>query len=259
MWGLDMKTYILLYIALTEDFIFLAPMWESPPKPFHDMPHNYHENVSMENLCKLHVWGIRESPRRVFDAVLFSNEVDLLQFVLLESNSMFTGSLVFTSHRDEIKFIEDRLTYGTEAYQRVALGQLLRVTWIMDDELLMMSDVDEIPSRRTINLFRCCGDIPPILHHHLNNYLYLFEFLGNNKSWRASFMYIRQTILSDVGWHCSFCFRSISEFIFKMKAYIHFDRVRFSDYLNPKRVQDIGKLGPIPHSYTTVHLPIHFL
>lgn len=82
----------------------------------------------MENLCKLHGWGIREYPRRVFDAVLFSNELDILtlrwkelypyitEFVLLESNSTFTGlpkPLVFASNRDKFKFVEPRLTYGT--------------------------------------------------------------------------------------------------------------------------------------------------
>ncbi|KAI3847711.1 hypothetical protein MKX03_004578 [Papaver bracteatum] len=146
----------------------------------------------MENLCKLHVWGIRESPRRVFDAVLFSNEVDLLQVrhwcslvTKMRSNLLRIGSLM--GLLDE-GFRNGENPFVEEAYQRVALGQLLRVTWIMDDELLMTSDVDEIPSRRTINLFRCCGDIP-------------------------------QTILSDV----------------------------------------IGKLGPIPHSYTAVHLPAYVL
>lgn len=65
-----------------------------------------------------------------------------------------------------------------------------------------------------------------------------------------------------------------------MKAYSHNDRVRFSHYLNPKRIQDvicrgtdlfdkipeeytfrenIGKLGPIPRSYSAVHLPAHLI
>ncbi|KAF6149323.1 hypothetical protein GIB67_026179 [Kingdonia uniflora] len=227
-----------------------------------------HENVSMEILCRLHGWGTRESPRRVFDAVLFSNEVDILtilwnelysyitQFVLLESNSTLTGllkHLIFAGHRDQFKFIDPRFTYGTiggrfkkgenpfakEAYQRVALDQLLKI-------------------------------------------------VVYDKSWRASvhryqtgktrYAHFWQTddILSDAGWHCSFCLLLISEFVFKMKAYIHFDKVRFSYYLNPKRVQDIickgsdlfdmlpeefifkdiiGKLGSIPHSFLAVHLP----
>ncbi|XP_021900868.1 uncharacterized protein LOC110816842 isoform X1 [Carica papaya] len=330
--GFDMKALIFLFVVVPlcifamylhgqKISYFLRPIWESPPKPFRAIPHYYHENMSMQNLCKLHGWGIRESPRRVYDAVLFSNEVDILtvrwkelypyitQFVILESNSTFTGlpkPLVFASNRNKFKFVEPRLTYGMiggrfkkgenpfveEAYQRVALDQLLRIAGIEDDDLLIMSDVDEIPSAHTINLLRWCDDIPPVLHLQLKNYLYSFEYYIDNKSWRASvhryksgktrYAHYRQTdiLLSDAGWHCSFCFRRISEFTFKMKAYSHYDRVRFSHFLNPQRIQDvicrgtdlfdmlpeeytfkeiIGKMGPIPRSYSAVHLPAYLL
>ncbi|KAK4751291.1 hypothetical protein SAY87_004773 [Trapa incisa] len=300
---------------------FLRPLWDSPPKPFHIIPHYYHENISMETQCKLHGWKIREFPRRVFDAVLFNNEVDILtlrwnelysyisQFVLLESNSTFTGipkRLIFAENRDKFKFVEPRLTYGMirgrfkkgenpfveEAYQRVALDQLLKIAGIEDDDLLIMSDADEIPSAHTVNLLRWCDDIPPILHLQLRNYMYSFEFYKDSNSWRASihiyqmgktrYAHYRQTdvMLADSGWHCSFCFRHISQFVFKMKAYSHCDRVRFSHYLDPKRIQDvicrganlfdmlpeeytfkeiIGKMGLIPHSYSSVHLPSYLL
>ncbi|XWS30413.1 hypothetical protein CRYUN_Cryun24cG0115500 [Craigia yunnanensis] len=330
--GLDIRTCIFIFVAIPlfifgmylhgqKISYFLRPLWESPPKPFHEIPHYYHENVTMETLCNLHGWKIRESPRRVFDAVLFSNEIDILtlrwnelypyitQFVLLESNSTFTSlpkPLLFAGNRQQFKFIEPRLTYGMiggrfrkgenpfveEAYQRVALDQLLRIAGIEDDDLLIMSDVDEIPSAHTINLLRWCDDIPPVIHLQLRNYLYSFEYHVDNKSWRASvhryktgktrYAHYRQAdvILSDAGWHCSFCFRYINEFIFKMKAYSHTDRVRFSHYLNPKRIQDvicrgadlfdmipeeytfkeiIGKMGPIPRSYSAVYLPAYLL
>ncbi|KAF5184936.1 Beta-1,4-mannosyl-glycoprotein 4-beta-N-acetylglucosaminyltransferase, partial [Thalictrum thalictroides] len=330
--GLDFKSYLFLFVIVPTCVLgiylhgqkityFLRPIWEKPPKPFHEIPHYYHENVSMERLCKLHGWGIRESPRRVFDAVLFSNELDILsirwkelypyitQFVLLESNSTFTGipkPLDFAIHRDQFKFVENRLTYGTiggrfkkgenpfveEAYQRVVLDQLLRIAGITDDDLLIMSDVDEIPSGHTINLLRWCDDTPPIIHLQLRNYLYSFQFFMDTKSWRASvhryqkgvtrYGHFRQAdvLLADSGWHCSFCFRHVSQFIFKMKAYSHNDRVRFSHYLNPKRIQDvickgsdlfdmlpeeytfreiIGKLGPIPSTFSAVHLPAHLI
>ena len=330
--GMDLKMYLLLFILVPpcvygiymhgqKISYFLRPIWESPPKQFNEIPHYYHENVSMKNLCKLHGWGIREFPRRVYDAVLFSNELDILtlrwkelypyitQFILLESNSTFTGTeklLYFANHRDQFKFVEPRLTYGTvrgrsrkgenpfieEAFQRVALDQLIKIAGISDDDLLIMSDVDEIPSRHTINLLRWCDDIPSVLHLRLKNYLYSFEFLVDSNSWRASvhryqtgttrYAHYRQAddILADAGWHCSFCFRRISEFIFKMKAYSHFDRVRFKRYLNPERIQRvickgadlfdmlpeeytfkeiIGKMGPIPHSYSAVHLPSYLL
>ncbi|XP_073143909.1 uncharacterized protein [Henckelia pumila] len=330
--GMDIKAYLFLFVLVpTCVFVghvhgqkityFLRPLWESPPKPFHERPHYYHENVSMENLCKLHGWGIRESPRRVFDAVLFSNEVDILkirwkelypyvtEFVLLESNSTFSGlpkPCVFSSVRDQFRFVEPRLTYGQvpgrfmkdenpfveEAYQRLALDYLLKQAGIQDDDLLIMSDVDEIPSRHTVNLLRWCDEIPHILHLRLKNYLYSFEFLLDDSSWRASihvyrsgktrYAHYRQSdeILVDAGWHCSFCFRHISEFRFKMKAYSHNDRVRFVHFLNPKRLQRvickgadlfdmipeehtfreiIGKMGPIPRSYSAVHLPAYLL
>ncbi|XP_059633670.1 uncharacterized protein LOC132276313 [Cornus florida] len=330
--GLDLKTYLFLFIMVPTCIFgiyihgqkisyFLRPLWESPPKPFHEIPHYYHENVSMVKLCELHGWGIREFPRRVYDAVLFSNELEILtirwkelypyvtQFVLLESNATFTGlpkPLVFESNRHQFEFVEPRLTYGNiagkfkkgenpfkeEAYQRIALDYLLKQAGITDDDLLIMSDVDEIPSQHTINLLRWCDEIPPVIHLRLKNYLYSFEFLVDNNSWRASvhryqsgqtrYAHYRQSddILADAGWHCSFCFRHISEFIFKMKAYSHFDRVRFSHFLNPTRVQNvickgadlfdmlpeeytfkeiIGKMGPVPHSYSAVHLPAYLL
>ncbi|KAL2335752.1 hypothetical protein Fmac_016965 [Flemingia macrophylla] len=330
--GLDFKTHIFLFVVVPMGIFcvyfhglkisyFLRPLWESPPRPFHEIPHYYHENVSMETLCRLHGWGIRESPRRVFDAVLFSNEVDILtirwkemhpyvtHYVVLESNSTFTGlpkPLIFASNRDVFRFVETRLTYGViggrfkkgenpfveEAYQRVALDRLLKIAGIEDDDLLIMSDVDEIPSAHTINLLRWCDDIPPVLHLQMRNYLYSFEFFLDNQSWRASvhryqtgrtcYAHYRQAdvLLSDAGWHCSFCFRLISEFIFKMKAYSHNDRIRFAHYLSRNRIQDvickgadlfdmlpeeytfkdiIGKMGPIPHSYSAVHLPSYLL
>ncbi|KAF2308453.1 hypothetical protein GH714_009739 [Hevea brasiliensis] len=145
-----------------------------------------------------------------------------------------------------IVWIERGKPLVEEAYQRVVLDQLIRIAGIEDDDLLIMSDVDEIPSAHTINLLRWCDDIPPILHLQLRNYLYSFEYYVDNKSWRASvhnyrtgktrYAHYRQAdvLLSDSGWHCSFCFRYISDFIFKMKAYSHYDRVRFSHYLNPK-------------------------
>ncbi|KAG0492783.1 hypothetical protein HPP92_006181 [Vanilla planifolia] len=300
---------------------FLRPLWDSPPKPFNVIPHYHHENASMEKLCKLHGWGVRETPRRVFDAVLFNNEVDILavrwnelnpyvsEFVLLESNSTFTSRvkpLFFAQNREKFNFAESRLTYGhvggrfvkgenpfvEESYQRVALDRLIRIAGITEDDLLIMSDVDEIPSGHTINLLRWCDDIPDKLHLQLRNYLYSFEFYLDDDSWRASvhryrpgktrYAHFRQTddLLADSGWHCSFCFRYLREFAFKMKAYSHVDRIRFSYYLKPSRIQDvicrgadlfdmlpeeytfreiIAKLGPIPSSYSAVNLPGHLI
>ncbi|EPS71738.1 hypothetical protein M569_03025, partial [Genlisea aurea] len=82
---------------------FFRPLWDEPPPPFHRLPHYYAENVSTEVLCRLHGWSLRSAPRRVFDGIIFSNEIDILEirwneldnnvdkFVILESNTTFTG------------------------------------------------------------------------------------------------------------------------------------------------------------------------
>ncbi|KAI3813125.1 hypothetical protein L1987_17841 [Smallanthus sonchifolius] len=329
---LDIRTFVVLFLVIPIGFMgvyfhgqkityFLRPLWQSPPKPFIPIPHYYHENVSMDSLCKLHGWKLRDYPRKVYDAVLFNNEIDMLtirwkelhpyitQFVLLETNSTFTSipkPHYFAINRERFDFVEPRLTYGTiggrfkkgenpfveEAYQRVALDHLLKIAGIEDGDLLIMSDVDEIPSAHTIDLLRWCEGPPQIVHLNLNNYLYSFEFHVDHSSWRASvhqyqkgktrYAHYRQTdyLLAESGWHCSFCFRKITDFVFKMKAYSHTDRVRFSHFLDPKRIQNvicngddlydmlpeeytfkdiIAKMGPIPHSYSAVHLPSYLL
>ena len=300
---------------------FLRPIWESPPKPFNEIPHYYHENVSMDKLCHLHGWRLRETPRRIFDAVLFSNELDMLsirwnelfpyvtKFVILESNSTFTGlpkPLNFGNNKDMFQFAESKYLYGMvggrdlrglnpffeESFQRVALDRLLGSSGIKNGDLLIMSDVDEIPSAHTINLLRSCDGIPPIMHLQLRDYLYSFEYFQGYGSWRSSvhiyekgktrYGHYRQSdeLFVDAGWHCSFCFRHINDFIFKMKAYSHSDRVRFARYLNATRIQDvicrgadlfdmlpeehsfqqiIAKLGPIPRSFSAVHLPSYLI
>jgi hypothetical protein len=60
-----------------------------------------------------------------------------------------------------------------------------------------------------------------------------FQFFLDDKSWRASiqrypagktrYVHFRQTYehFADSGWHCSFYFCCISDFVFKMQAYSH--------------------------------------
>ncbi|KAK4392945.1 hypothetical protein Sango_1765300 [Sesamum angolense] len=296
--GLDFKAIVFLFLIVPTFIVgiyfhgqkityFLRPLWQSPPKPFISITHYYHENVSMETLCKLHGWGIREYPRRVYDAVLFSNEVDMLmirwkelypyitQFVLLESNSTFTAlpkPLNFAINRDKFKFVEPRLTYGKvggrfrrgenpfieEAYQRLALDQLLRIAGIEDDDLLIMSDVDEIPSRHTVDLLRWCNGIPPILHLQLRNYLYSFEFQYDHLSWRAS-VHRYQSGTTSLQPQ-----RSGEVFAFpepQKDSGSNLQRADLYDMLPEEYTfrDIIGKMGPIPHSYSAVHLPSYLL
>ena len=99
------------------------------------------------------------------------------------------------------------------------------------DPLVVMSDVDEIPSSHTLSLLRAC-DFGSSIHLLLRNYLYSFEwYLGAlSMSWRASVRLFqphtatgryrhsksKDVALADSGWHCSFCFRYLHEFADKM-------------------------------------------
>lgn len=277
----------------------------------------------MDHLCRLHGWSLRSEPRRVFDAIIFSNELDMLEvrwrelhpyvskFVILESNTTFTGipkPLFFASNRARFAFAEDKIAHGVfsgraadrgshkdpfvlESEQRGAMNGLLHRTGISNGDLLIMSDTDEVPSPHTIKLLQWCDEVPPVLHLELRHYMYSFEFPVDYSSWRATahiygpwtqYRHSRLTniILSDAGWHCSFCFRYIREFVFKMTAYSHADRVKRSDFLKHSRIQKlicqgddlfdmlpeeysfselIKKMGSIPRSASAVNLPAYLI
>ncbi|KAL3623655.1 hypothetical protein CASFOL_032471 [Castilleja foliolosa] len=300
---------------------FFRPLWDKPPPQFEHIPHFYAENVSMDNLCRLHGWSLRSEPRRVFDGIIFSNELDILEirynelnpyvtkFVILEANTTFTGipkPLYYAANRNRFAFAEDKIVHGVfpgrvaslgsnedpfklESEQRLAMNQLLRRAGISTDDLLIMSDTDEIPSPHTVKLLQWCDGVPPVLHLELKHYMYSFEFPVDYSSWRASihvynqwtqYRHSRQSdiILSDAGWHCSFCFRYLREFVFKMTAYSHADRVRRKEFLKYSRIQKlictgddlydmlpeeysfkdlIKKMGSIPASASAVHIPAY--
>lgn len=301
---------------------FLRPVWDTPPRPFTHLPHYYASNVSMDHLCKLHGWTVRSSPRHVFDAIIFSNELDILEirfhelfpyvhkFVILESNTTFTGipkPLFFQENQQRFEFASSKIVHGTfpgqidstarrnpfdlERQQRVALNTLLRSSGIVSGDVVIMADSDEIPSPHTLQLFQWCDGVPPVMHLEFRHYMYSFEFPVDYSSWRATahlfgqstqYRHSRQSniILANSGWHCSFCFRKIGEFVFKMKAYSHADRVTRASFLNHARIQKIiceggdlfdmlpeeytfreliKKMGSIPKSASAVHLPSYLI
>ncbi|XP_024522047.1 beta-1,4-mannosyl-glycoprotein 4-beta-N-acetylglucosaminyltransferase-like [Selaginella moellendorffii] len=256
---------------------FLRPLWDTPPKPFNMITHYYAQNLSMQELCGLHGWTLKQTPRRVFDAVIFNNEIDLLEirwreldpyvtkFLLIESDGSFTGNskpLFFRDARnksDRFAFAQHKLGYSAvpkgrsphpfdnESRQRGFMNLLIQQSGIQPGDLLIMSDTD---SGHTIDLLRSCDGPPPILHLQLQNFLYSFDFLVDTGSWRASvhvygwnkqYGHHRWTdaMLATSGWHCSFCLRTARDIAFKMMSYSHADRVRRAEFLEERRIQGI--------------------
>ncbi|KAK4053031.1 hypothetical protein OIV83_001765 [Microbotryomycetes sp. JL201] len=166
---------------------------------------------------------------------------------------------------------------------RVAMTIMLRehirqtVTDGESGPVMIFSDVDELVSRRTARLLSHC-DFGAPLHLGLRDYLYSFEFDASGSkqgasSWRASaniwpgrgfgedefYRHGKQTerILLDSGWHCSWCFKTIQEFVTKATGYSHTDRLgnRPSNLLKPSRIQDTicsgsDFFGMLPEAYS---------
>lgn len=295
----------LLYLSgyLHETLFVLSyasrPLWDKPPEDFKVVPHYYAEGVNMSTLCQLHGWTYKgeENTNKVVDAVIFANELDLLEirlrelypvvdlFFIVESAKTFTDKpkpLAFMENKERFRWAESKIVYGEfkappvtaeeamgftlETMLRDFMTNLLRTRGVHDGDVVIMADVDEIPSRNTVELFKYCDGFPDDLHLGMKNYLYSFEFplthqagylpdaSPNSYQWRPqihrweSGTYYRHgrttaMILADSGWHCSFCFRYISDFTFKMTAYSHSDRVRSPDFLDPDRVQRIACEG----------------
>ncbi|KAG0352320.1 glycosyl transferase [Gamsiella multidivaricata] len=305
------------------------PLWDKPQWDFDQtIVHNYAEGMSMKERCEAHGWtlpaqDISTNQNKVYDAIIFSVELDMLEirmrelwdvvdkFVILESNATFTGlpkERVFQMNRERFAFAESKIMYKflplyplekgespwvNEGRTRNGMTTFLLEVGVQQGDLVTFSDVDEIISRHTIELLKACEGVPQSLHLQTRNYLYSYEFpLGDEGMWRTSIhkwvpdisYYTHQQtskfLLTDAGWHCSFCFRTIKEFQFKMEAYSHSDRVRYSYLKEPTWIQQaicegkdlfgmfpeaysfkelFTRLGSIPKSTSAVGLPRYVL
>lgn len=263
---------------------FTRPLWDKPGAPFQMIDHYYAPGMTLDDQCERHGWTVisnrtdKERPR-VFDAVLFSIEIELLlirihelfdvvdTFLILESNSTFTGlakPFKFKENEKLFEFARTKIHYQSlsirpllpgedpfnlEADHRRAMNKLIKDSGGKDGDLIIMTDVDEIPSFHTINLIKSCSGVPFPLHLQLRNYLYSFEFFADFDSWRGKVVTLPYSyhharvkdapMLADSGWHCSFCFRYLTDFVFKMTAYSHADRVHSPSFLDLKRIQKV--------------------
>ncbi|KAJ7772105.1 glycosyltransferase family 17 protein [Mycena maculata] len=222
------------------------------------------------------------------------NELDPVvdRFFILESNATFTGlpkEASFSLNRKRFAKFDKKISYRLvpgypleegqspfeqESNARNQMTKLLRahMTEFLPDtkSIVIMSDIDEIPAAHTIELLRTC-DFGQSIHLQLRNYVYSFEWLVGFTSWRASVhlwgpdSYYRHsqsgdTVLADAGWHCSYCFRTIPEYVTKMKGFSHADRIGGRlELLDPQRIQDTichGKdiFGMLPEAYNYVDL-----
>lgn len=215
-------------------------------------------------------------------------------FLVVEANKTFTGRgkpLTFNETKDRFSWAEKKIVhhivtglssspeseFQNESFMRRTMGKLIRDLNLQEGDLVIAGDVDELPYAHTIKLLRSCDGFPAELHLEMQNYLYSFEFRLQTSNWKphvttyfnpSAFAYhhgLRKSKhrLADAGWHCSFCFRKISDFIFKMTSYSHTDRVTRQILLDPNEIQkkicqgsDIFDM--LPEAYTFQDLIAQF-
>ncbi|KAG6879652.1 hypothetical protein C0992_000094 [Termitomyces sp. T32_za158] len=186
------------------------PLWDAADGPKKIVSHYYAEGMKMDrHACQLHGWNEREARDdvKVMDAVLMSSELDLLEirmneldsvvdsFFIIESNATFTGlpkETYFAKDKDRFSKFEKKIVYkflpgyplqsgqvawDVERWTRDNMTAMLRAHMSTLPKnhpvLVIMSDVDEIPSKHTIELLRAC-EYGEAIHLQLRNFLYRY-------------------------------------------------------------------------------------
>ena len=224
--------------------------------------------------------------RKVYDLFLFSTELEWLEirlhelspyvdyFVIVESTKTFTGlpkPLVLRDNWDRFKsfhpkmlhyvveddidssrtwdhedFVRNALLYNTFPYMRGSSHQA------NDGDVLVISDIDEIPRPEALTLLRQC-DFPDRLTLRSHFYYYSFQWLHRGEQWEhpqatvyhgqkntispkdlrngeggPGWLFLRPLLrwwqkaeLWNTGWHCSSCFSTVKEMQTKMGSFSH--------------------------------------
>lgn len=202
---------------IVRDVIYLVrPIWDSPgSQPEIIVPHFHSESIPYSELCQLHGWKERELSDdgrhlpKVIDAVIFSIELDILEirirelwdvvdvFVVLETDRTFTGvrkPFFLNENIERFKFAEEKLhhiivrdslkrnpknSFDNEEIMRQHMTRAIRSLMLKDGDLVLVSDVDEIPFKEVIRLLKNCQGYSNELHLQMRNYVYSFEFYGD--------------------------------------------------------------------------------
>ncbi|EME78581.1 glycosyltransferase family 17 protein, partial [Pseudocercospora fijiensis CIRAD86] len=227
--------------------------------------------------------------RKVYDLFLFSHELDWLEirlntmapyvdyFVIVEAPTTFTGApkplylqgnwTRFSDFHPQIihNVVTDpgpvlgKTTWAHEDYFRDALFKSVFPTLLhsekeaQEGDVLLVSDVDEIPKPETLNVLRHC-QFPDRLTLQSRFYYYSFQWLHIGEEWphpqattyhglrgtltpthlrngiggvsiipfwSAFLRWYQKASISDAAWHCSSCFSTIEEMRMKMASFSH--------------------------------------
>ena len=238
------------------------------------------------DICRPHGWKpfvpkSPDRPRKVYDLMMVNTELDHLEirlnttfhevdyFVLVEGRKTFTGldkpltlktNLArFTPYLSKIIYHEisyppnfrPRTPWDMEDHQRNAMltqvfPHLRGAQTPQHGDVLVVSDVDEIPRPSTLRLLRTCR-FPRRTTLSSRFYYYSFQWLHRGAEWphpQATFYQgPRNTLrpndlriadgglwpfrewekgtVANASWHCSSCFATMGELLGKMASFSH--------------------------------------
>lgn len=239
-----------------------------------------------DRLCEdngLKAYPVRDRPRKIYDLFLVGTELDWTEirlhelaphvdyFVIVEAERSFTNKtkpLYFKRNWKHFSKFESKIIYHVlnddavikssnpwehERYQRNALmtqvfPSLLGKKAPNDGDVIIVSDVDEIPRPATLEKLRNC-DIPEFTGIRSQFFLYSFQWQESEGDWghpQATIWQGERTILPEAlrmswtrmehnfpnaSWHCTTCFQTVAELITKIEYFSHqeFNEPQFKD------------------------------
>ncbi|KAK4192814.1 glycosyltransferase [Podospora australis] len=258
------------------------------------------------DVCRRHGWRrfnptVPDRPRKVYDLFMINTELDWLEirlnttwpevdyFVIVESNRTFTNlkkPLVLKNNLHKFLKYQDKIIYHQIQYPASFVP---RTAWDMEDlqrnsmltqvfpklkgaqkpsegDVIVVSDVDEIPRPETLAALRQC-QYPRRLTLRSRFYYYSFQFLHRGEEWAhpqaTYYQGLAKTILpndlrigdgpwpwklfekgnfKNASWHCSSCFETMDEFLTKMKSFAH-TSMNAERFREKKRIADRVRNG----------------
>ncbi|KAF6805368.1 glycosyl transferase family 17 protein [Colletotrichum musicola] len=228
--------------------------------------------------------------RKVYDLLLINTELEMLEvrmgqmapyvdyFVILESDKTFTDHpkpLYVKENWDlfkpwhhkmilrkmDLEALKDGSTWARETKSRNAMYEQVIPTLEDEqaasiDDVLIVSDVDEIPKPEVLRALRNC-QIPQRVTIHSKIYYYSYQWLGRN-DWnhpQATVYRGADTVLPDDlrsnandfhfphgGWHCSYCFSTVEELAQKINSFSH-SELNKPEFKDPNYIIEVARRG----------------
>lgn len=198
-------------------------------------------------------------------------------FVIVESSVAFSGkpkTLHFTEHKEKYAKFASKIhhylyefsSHENTSWERehgVRNGlwnteRALKGLPLSDGDVILVSDADEIIEPHVLQLMKSCDGFPSLVGFHLKFFYYSFEYHMMKQNWnkpRGIVYNSKETLPSSEiarnkkevngihngGWHCSYCFAHVEDFVNKLKTFSHteLDQPEYTSHENVvKSVRD---------------------